>query len=87
MSKRTVFRRKYTSVIVCEGKMPGDTRASTLNTHSLPDIMCLDALRVGYEIYLDASILWSFPNMVLSGTIKSTKHANFWLGLQVPLTK
>ena len=49
----------------CDCAWGGKRAASTLNMHSLLDIMHLDALRAGYEIYLVAGILWSFPNMVL----------------------
>ena len=53
------------------GKTRGNTRASTLNMFSLPDIMRLKALKVGYEIYPVAGILqWSFPNMVVGCMIK-----------------
>ena len=46
-----------------------------------PDIMRFDALRVGYEIYPVAGVLWSFSNMVLfflSGMIKGFHLSSSW---------
>ena len=67
------------------GKTRADMCALILNTHSLPDIMRLNMLRIGYEMYSVSGIHWSFPNMVLVvwyRVIQRSEIISAWISLQ-----